>query len=626
MKFLDITIHNFLSFADGPHSVDLRKRGLVLLEGENRDDASTRSNGAGKTGVVDALLWCLFGLTTRGYENDDVVNNKTNKNCLVSVNVKLGKRAIVITRTRKHTTHKNSLFVSVDGTLVTKPSVKETQEYIEKLLETTAQTFLNSVVFGQTLGYRFSQLTDKQQKDVLDEALGIPQYAAACDLARTHLKEVKAKREAIDACLHNAQVALKSQEALVKQYRLKHKDFRRDIQQQSDELTRQIIHIRDRRSEIKARLAAYGDVANAQKTATEARRSARKALDAAQARAATAKAHVATTKQAAEKLAVQVEHKEGTLEEVRALSDGVRYCDECGQEVSHTIATAALAAAEQAYEEATAHWKEAVSKDALARAAVKSAQEKADEADELYDKANALVTRVAALDVESTMLATERDKLKSALDALDAKVSPYKEMVETAEAAASKHKQTIKECTLQRMTEIKQEALLTYWVEAFGAKGLKSYLLDTALPFLNERVADYAKVLTDGNIHIQFKTVSTLKSGKEVDRFEVDVTNVHGAHSYVGASAGEKAKIDLCVGLALQALVTSRGASSTNVAFFDEPFEHIDDEGVERVIELLTNAAKNRESIFVITHNEALKSYFSNTIKVVKVGGASHFE
>ena len=68
----DLDINNFLTMKQA--HVNLNNRGLVLISGVNEDDKSTDSNGAGKSTLVDALCWCLFGVTARGVTADEVVN------------------------------------------------------------------------------------------------------------------------------------------------------------------------------------------------------------------------------------------------------------------------------------------------------------------------------------------------------------------------------------------------------------------------------------------------------------------------------------------------------------------------------------------------------------------------
>jgi len=107
MKFLSAHIENFLTVAAG--SVKLADRGLNLIQGVNNDDDSASSNGAGKSSIVDAICWCLYGVTARGVKGDAVVNLKAKKNTAVIVMLENGATTYKVERYRKHATGKNSL-------------------------------------------------------------------------------------------------------------------------------------------------------------------------------------------------------------------------------------------------------------------------------------------------------------------------------------------------------------------------------------------------------------------------------------------------------------------------------------------------------------------------------------
>src|SRR5690606_35072096 len=114
IKFISLHIENFLSVSKA--DLDLDGQGLVLIEGVNEDDPSAQSNGAGKSSIVDAISWCLYGETARGVSGDSVVNLKTGKGTLVSMIVMIDGKQYNIRRGRKHKTLKNRVEVMVETT------------------------------------------------------------------------------------------------------------------------------------------------------------------------------------------------------------------------------------------------------------------------------------------------------------------------------------------------------------------------------------------------------------------------------------------------------------------------------------------------------------------------------
>ena len=109
MKITRLSIDNFLSV--GSIKCSLENKGLVLIQGENRDDTSQDSNGSGKSSFADAISWCLYGVTARGDTGDSVINRAAKKDCQVFVHLEDGENRYFVERNRKHKTHKNSLRV-----------------------------------------------------------------------------------------------------------------------------------------------------------------------------------------------------------------------------------------------------------------------------------------------------------------------------------------------------------------------------------------------------------------------------------------------------------------------------------------------------------------------------------
>jgi DNA repair exonuclease SbcCD ATPase subunit len=84
MKLTSLEIDNFLSVKNA--RTELNDKGLVLIRGNNEDEDTFDSNGAGKsTTYSEAPTWCLFGETIRGHKGDKVCNRDVKNNTRVAV-------------------------------------------------------------------------------------------------------------------------------------------------------------------------------------------------------------------------------------------------------------------------------------------------------------------------------------------------------------------------------------------------------------------------------------------------------------------------------------------------------------------------------------------------------------
>jgi DNA repair exonuclease SbcCD ATPase subunit len=148
-------------------------------------------------------------------------------------------------------------------------------------------------------------------------------------------------------------------------------------------------------------------------------------------------------------------------------------------------------------------------------------------------------------------------------------------------------------------------------------------MFDSIVPVLDELSRKYSEILTSGSIDVQFNTVTALKSGELRDKFSVAVLNKYGSVDYKGDSGGERRKVDLIIMFALHSLAKIRSGSTVDILFLDEILDSLDQEGCNRVIDLLKQVSETIKKIFVITHNDNLKQMFGSVMRIEKRNGIS---
>jgi DNA repair exonuclease SbcCD ATPase subunit len=193
MKFHTLAISNFLTV--GNATVNLADRGLHLIQGVNDDNSSALSNGAGKSSIVDAISWVLFGVTARGLKGDKVVNNTKKKDCVVSLSVSNGASEYHISRYRKHATHKNALRIAAQTAAgevdMTKGTDAETQKVVEQILGCSWEVFKAAVYSAQEDMPDLPRKTDKELKMLIEESAGMQRIERAYELARGRKNEAE---------------------------------------------------------------------------------------------------------------------------------------------------------------------------------------------------------------------------------------------------------------------------------------------------------------------------------------------------------------------------------------------------------------------------------------------------
>lgn len=590
----------------------LDNAGMTLIEGVNLDDESATSNGAGKSTLVDALVWCLYGVTTHepSAEGDDVVNEKRKKNCFVRVCFAIGDMNYIVTRRRawKKGGKAAQLDVfaqdqhSIGGGSgdMTKGTMRDTQSALVKLIGMSVATFRHSCVFGQGRAYRFSRLTDSEKKAVLDEMLGSEVYARAGLKAAEQLAQTERELDKVQNALQNALESLQDARKRLSRHRERSEAAARLAQKERAGLKTEIATVA---AELN-KAGRYLDEKAAKTTWQNAVGEERRAIDT----FATARRQAKATSDALEVLE--------TRRKAYVDLDENAVCQACEQVIAQEHTAKQLDALDVTIEQQNA--------------ADHLASEHLDEYQRACHDKKALVATTEAVYDAARARTAERAKLTYKLDALKEQLRRLDVAVDNTEAITDEKQRilklkkklhTLKSVAKLRKAEAHQ---LKFWQLGFSAKGLRSLMLDSALPFLNAKLEAYTNALTAGNIQVEFQTQRELKGGGTREDFHIVVKNKFGSTNYTMNSIGERAKIDIIVGLALQDMAASRSKVPVNVAFFDEVFDGLDDRGIDRAVQVLSQL--KRESAFIISHKPELKTFFSRRITVTKQHGESRLE
>lgn len=246
MKIVKLKVNNFMSFGEG-NDIALADRGLLLIDGENLAAGSASSNGAGKTSLVDAIPFAIFGETTKGILVDEVVNSKAGKDCLVSVTVDSAKGLFEITRTRKHSKFNNSLTfrkVDADGNVLADLSgvdTTDTQERINRFLGMTYPIFMNSVYFAQESLKPFCELTDKQIKETFMKILSLERFIGSLEAVRSDINAEQKVLDGIAANIAAVDAEIAGSDARLADLGQKHEEFQALIAEEISVINKAIL-------------------------------------------------------------------------------------------------------------------------------------------------------------------------------------------------------------------------------------------------------------------------------------------------------------------------------------------------------------------------------------------------
>ncbi len=146
--------------------------------------------------------------------------------------------------------------------------------------------------------------------------------------------------------------------------------------------------------------------------------------------------------------------------------------------------------------------------------------------------------------------------------------------------------------------------ILEFWKSAFSDSGIKSMLIDSAIPHMNECVTEELERVAPGMFTVSFDTLSETKSGNIRDKFCIHITNnLKGSTGHKKLSGGEKRIIDLCCMTALRSLAEHLYNKRFCHIFYDEILDSLDD---SCKAEFCANAKRQSTSgcnVTLITHD-----------------------
>ena len=641
MEIQSVGIRNFLII--GEVDAILSGRGLTRIAGENLDDTTSSSNGSGKSCILEAVYWCLFGDTLRNIRSaDGVVNNTVKKDCSVVVQMIDGDTKYQVERYRKHTKKKNNLYLYINGVDSRGKDNRETQEFIESVIGMDKISFANSIIFGQGHSKnlkRFSEMSDAEKKSTMEKVLNIEAFARAHEHSKKVLNGLSSEVDILSRERNNHLNRIEDLTQSIIDCKRRIADGERELLQKKKTVAEELEYCIETLSSEKKALSDMpetkdvSDIEDRISQCEELERSEKLKRD-------------SLTKRYRERrdeiigLKGRIDGVVGSFKDrIAALSDGSdagEHCNHCGSVItvdsieSHKGYLEFEIADNLRSVKSLAEKLESLSKSYESRkekleTSMRAARDLSKQFTSELIYQNKIESKKQSLESRIETYAQEINFLKNRIAELEEETEevPWKGVLASQERQLNECKEKIK--SLDSEIEQKSEEInyVKFWVNGFSRKGIRSFMLDKVVPYINERLNHYLTILTDGGITARFNTVKQLSSGEYREDFNLEIKNKKASETYEGNSGGERRRVDLAVALAFNDFISSRSGKRFNILLLDEVFEGVDAEGLYYVIKVLEDLARRKSSVFVITHRDELKSYFNDEIVLQRKDGMS---
>ena len=178
--FRKVEFRNFLSTGNTSTEIILDKHNTTLVIGDN---------GSGKSTMLDALCFGLFGKAFRNIKKDQLVNSVNERDCKVEVFFDIGRQKFHIIRgikPNRFEIYKNGKMLNQDA------SARDYQKHLENnILKLNYQSFTQVVILGSSSFVPFMQLTPRNRRDVVEEILDIKIFSMMNTILKTRIKFLK---------------------------------------------------------------------------------------------------------------------------------------------------------------------------------------------------------------------------------------------------------------------------------------------------------------------------------------------------------------------------------------------------------------------------------------------------
>jgi len=560
-------------------------------------------HNSGKSSLIEALFWGLYGKTIREGLKEDVINDAAGEKCRVEILLTVGGKEYKIRRSRKPNgltlkTGRDALAISNGEEEcwqdMTCHTVKETEKLVARIIGMPPERFLQTILLEGGMKAAFAHLTDTYRKQFLEEILGLQVWEkfqkatlwavreAADEIGEFQRAIDRVKQDIGDAHRRIVKLSEGNPEGLEEEAREKQSKIRKDI----DSLDR-LIEEAEKLADIDPE--HENEVYEAVKSVRD------------------------DGHQRVLSLRKQLTLKEAELHELESLIEKGE-CPTCGQAVKAEDFRSRLDAVRKKVGVFSQHLEEAENEQ---DATEKQYEEARTALDQVESNVREVQSRLRSLKREKRSREEQFEDIRSSLEKLrsahDRTGDTFRERIEELKETLGDYQRDLKRA--KRDAEYAE-----YWRAM--APELRASVMRSVLDYLNDRLELYSEIISDRD-----EVVQLVLDGSKI----IIETRVGGSvkkHSM--RSSGERRRTDLCVQFSLNDLAVASGGDVPPLLVLDEVLDPLDPISAKRVLELLDRRAQDEGlCILVTSHNPAMKDGLpasARTVTVAKEMGMARVE
>ena len=582
IKIKNLTVKNFMSVGNQTQAVDFDKQQLTLVLGENLDqggDDMGSRNGTGKTTIINALSYALYGVALTNIKRNNLINKTNNKGMLVTLTFEKDNVNYKVERGRSPNVLK--FFVNDEEQELIDESQgdsRKTQETINELLGMSHNMFKHILALN-TYTEPFLSMKVNDQKDIIEQLLGITILSEKAEKLKEKIRETKDSITEENAKINAQQQSNERITETIDSLKLKQSAWESTKKTNIEKLQKGIDELEH--LDVDSELDKHEKLQNWEELNTKINN---------------LKKETSTLESALLRADKSVDK---VTKDISELDNAVCYA--CGQELQEDKVKEIEDKKAKELEDALAYQKEITDK-------LKIATDQLSDIGDINGRPDTFYETIKEVYDHKQNVA----QLQQALQNTNTETDPYQEQIDDLTNTGI---QEIDWSTINVFNDLKEHQEFLLKLLTNKDSFIRKKIIDQNLSYLNNRLTHYLDKL--GLPH-QVVFMNDLS---------VEITQLGQDLDFDNLSRGERNRLILGMSFAFRDVWESL-YQNINLLFIDELVDSgMDTSGVENSLAILKKMGREREkNVYLISHKDELVGRVTHVLKVVKENGFTSYE
>jgi DNA repair exonuclease SbcCD ATPase subunit len=565
ITFKKISWANFLSTGNQPTEVILDGPATTLIIG---------ANGAGKSTILDALTFVLYGKSFRKINKAQLINSTNEKSCLVEIEFDVNSVVWKIQRGIKP----NIFKITRNGEeLDQSHSAIDQQKWLEQnVLKMNYKSFTQIVILGSSTFVPFMQLPASSRREVVEDLLDIKIFSSMNDLIKSKIRIIREETKTLQLKKESIQDKVDMQ-----------KDFIDKLESQSKEdITTKTNIIESINTEIET---LFQKSLTEEDRLTELNKSLEK-FEGVQQR-------LREFGNVKGKLSQRIQT---IVKEHKFFSENT-VCPTCDQDIEESFRVNRISDSQNKAEELREGFEQL-------QGAIKDEELRESQFNQLTKDTTKVLNEISSFNVQISSLQKQVMGLESEIQTVTSQIQNRNTEHEKLETLRSTLDQTYDELTKRKENISYHDFVYSLLKDG----GVKAKIIKKYLPLINQQVNNYLQMM---DFYINFKLDEEFNETIE--------SPIHEDFSYASFSEGEKMRIDLSLLFTWREISRVKNSVNTNLMILDEVCDSsLDGSGSDDFMKIIRYRQPNT-NVFVISHKDGIEDKFDQVIRFEKFKGFS---